>query len=199
MKPEAMKSKQPSPIVAKSGPRYAALLRAVNVGGRKLRMAELRARLEEAGYEDVETLLASGNVLLRAPIEGLDGLGAMLTRLIQDRFGLHSDVLIRSHEELRSALECHPFAANEPEGSRLHVVFLDASPPAERIAALDPDRSPPDRVAVLGREAYLHYPEGSARSKLTLAWLERQLGVIGTGRNLKTVRKLVNLTAQGRD
>jgi uncharacterized protein (DUF1697 family) len=194
MEPMPMK-----PATGKDQDRVAALLRAVNVGGRKLRMAELRTMLQGGGYADVETLLASGNVLLRTPREGLEGLAAGLTKQIQEQFGLHTDVLIRSHEELRRALASHPFAAGEAEGSRLHVVFLDALPPADRIAALDPDRSPPDRVAVIGREAYLHYPGGSARSKLTLAWLERQLGVIGTGRNLNTVRKLVDLTAPERD
>lgn len=178
--------------------RCAALLRAVNVGGRKLKMAELRAALEEAGFAGAETLLASGNVVLPAPREGAESVGPRIEALVAERFGLHSDVIVRDHDGLRAALERHPFRKDEEQGKYLHVVFLRDEPDPARIAALDPDRSPPDRVAVLGREAYLHYAEGSARSKLTLDWLERQLDTVGTGRNLNTVEKLVALTEPGR-
>jgi len=61
------------------------------------------------------------------------------------------------------------------------------------VAALDPDRSPPDELAVLGREVYLRLPSGAGRTKLTLDWLERRLGTRGTARNWRTVTKLVEL------
>ena len=185
----------PTPASLGAPPRLAALLRAVNVGGRKLKMAELRACLESEGYRDVQTLLASGNVVLRSPAASIDAMGERLGELIEARFGLRSEVIVRQHADLARALSVHPFAGDEAQGARLHVVFLREAPEPERVAALDPLRSPPDRVAVIGREAYLHYPEGSGRSRLTLDWLERQLGTVGTARNVNTVARLVSMTA----
>ncbi|MCB0215083.1 MAG: DUF1697 domain-containing protein [Chloroflexi bacterium] len=176
-------------------PRLAALLRAVNVGGRPLQMAALRSCLEQAGYRDVTTILASGNVLLRSPIHPPEQLEQQLSALIEDRFGLRSAVVVRRHDQLATALATHPFADAESQPSRLHIAFFQRAPAPERIARLDPDPSPPDRVSVIGSEAYLHYPAGSARTKLTLGWLERQLDAVGTVRNLNTVTRLVALTA----
>jgi uncharacterized protein (DUF1697 family) len=175
-------------------PRCAALLRAVNVGGRKVAMAPLRDALRADGLEDVETLLASGNVVTRQPLSGPDELAVRIETVVERTFGLRSAVVVRTHDALARASAEHPFAGDEENLSFLHVVFLRDEPDAQRIATMDFDRSPPDRFRVAGREIYLHYPEGSGRSKLTLDWLERGLGTIGTARNLNTVLKLVALT-----
>ena len=75
------------------------------------------------------------------------------------------------------------------------MVFLDQAPKRKAIEALDPDRSPGDRFSVVGREIYLSLANGAGRTKLTLDWLERGLGVAGTQRNWNTVLKLADLTA----
>jgi uncharacterized protein (DUF1697 family) len=75
----------------------------------------------------------------------------------------------------------------------VHAVFLESEAPPDRVAALDPDRSPPDEFEVSGREIFVHYPGGSGRSKLDLAYFEKQLGVAGTARNWNTVTRLLSM------
>ncbi len=75
------------------------------------------------------------------------------------------------------------------------MLFLSAPPSAAAVETLDPRRSPGDEFEVAGSTIYLLYPGGSGRSKLTLAYFERQLGVAGTARNWNTLLKLVELTS----
>ena len=89
-------------------------------------MAALRSCLEQAGYRDVTTILASGNVLLRSPIHPPEQLEQQLSALIEDRFGLRSAVVVRRHDQLATALATHPFADAESQPSR-----SAQSPPAE--------------------------------------------------------------------
>ena len=103
--------------------------------------------------------------------------------------------MIRSAAELAAVAATNPFLDTEPDrdARTLHVAFLSKRPAAAAVAKLDPHRSPPDAFAVLGREVYLSYPDGSGRSRLTLDYLERALGVTGTARNWRTVRRLATL------
>jgi uncharacterized protein (DUF1697 family) len=103
---------------------------------------------------------------------------------------------VRTPAELRKVAGANPFAGDESDPVKLHVVFLERRSSAKAKAALDTDRSPPDRFRVQGREIYLHLPDGAARSKLTLEYFERTLGVKGTARNSKTLAKLVELSEE---
>jgi uncharacterized protein (DUF1697 family) len=173
--------------------RYAALLRGVNVGGRaKLPMAELAAALTTLGHEDVRTYIQSGNVALTAR-GSRQSTAAAIERTIDERFGLEVRVLLRTHEELAAIAAGDPFA--DAARGEVHIVFLERAPSQAAAGALDPQRSPGDSFALAGQEVYLHLPSGAGRTKLTLAYLERQLGVAGTQRNWNTLVKLIELTA----
>lgn len=178
---------------------YVALLRAVNVGGKnRLPMAELRFALSERGFEHVSTVLASGNVLFRsAKPEQADA--AKVGDAIEDAFGLRVGVVVRSAAEFAAVLGRNPFFATGQglDAALLHVVFLSERPSVAAVTTLDPNRSPPDTFVVDGREVYLSYPNGSARSRLTLDYLERGLGTPGTARNWRTVERLAALLAEG--
>jgi uncharacterized protein (DUF1697 family) len=171
-----------------------ALLRAVNVGGRKVIMAELRDMLAGMGLGEPRTLLASGNAVFAsdAPAGELE---AGLEAAIQARFGLHSDVMVRTPEECEAALAAGPFQEEaRAEPSRTFVMFLKSAPGTEAVASLLAAVEPmPERAAVIGREAYLHYPDGAGVTKLTNVLIERRLGVRGTARNWNTVGKLAAL------
>ena len=171
-----------------------ALLRAVNVGGRKVVMAELREVLSGMELGEPRTLLASGNAVFTSDAPAAE-LEAALEAAIQARFGLHSDVMVRTVEECGAALAAGLFqeeARREP--SRTFVMFLKSPPAAEAVASLLTAVEPmPERAAVIGREAYLHYPGGAGVSKLTNVMIERRLGVRGTARNWNTVGKLAAL------
>jgi uncharacterized protein (DUF1697 family) len=175
---------------------YAALLRAVNVTGRnRVPMAELRVALEALGLEDVVTYVQSGNVVFRSPSGTAAELAAAIARQIDEVFGLRIGVVVRSKAELAKVATSNPFLEQESDPLKLHVIFLDARPKADAIAELDPGRSPPDRFEVHGREIYLHLSDGMGRTKLTIDYFERRLGVAATARNWKTVLKLVELTS----
>lgn len=156
-------------------------------------MPELRAALSSAGYEDVATYVQSGNVVLRGSGKA-DDVAAALEKEIADAFGLSVAVIVRTPAQLRRVAESNPFLSDEDDYRKLHVVFCDAKPTAKASRTLDPDRAPPNRFSLRGREIYLHLPDGAARSKLTLDYFERRLGVKGTARNWRTVNEVVKLT-----
>ncbi len=171
---------------------HVALLRGVNVGGKnKLPMKELAALFEDEGCGRVRTYIQSGNVVFEAS----PNLAAMLPDEIADRiaerFGVRSPVLLRTADELRRVVANSPFPPADMRPTALHVLFLADVPSPERVAALDPDRSPPDRFEVRGREIYLHAPNGLGRSKLTNDYFDRALGTVSTGRNWRTVTTLL--------
>ena len=173
---------------------YVALLRAVNVGGQgKVPMAELRAWCGDLGYDDVVTYIQSGNVVFRASATDEGQVSSALADRIEQECGVRTSVMVRRTHDLESVMDDNPFLAPGVEPRTLHVAFLADTPSGEAIAGLDPDRSPPDQFAVDGRHVYLHYPDGSGRSKLTNDYLERGLGTVSTARNWNTVTKLVDL------
>lgn len=156
-------------------------------------MPELRSSFESLGLDDVVTYVQSGNVVFRSA-QARDDLRAVLEREIETKFGVEVDVVLRTDAELAAVTSRNPWLDQETQHAKLHAVFLDAVPDKAAVAGLDPDRSPPDRFAVDGAEIFVHYPNGSGRSKLSLDYFERRLGVRGTARNWNTVSKLLELT-----
>jgi uncharacterized protein (DUF1697 family) len=174
---------------------FVALLRGINVGGRSLiRMPELKSLLATMGFEDVSTYIQSGNVVFSSASDDRQKLAAELEKRIAAAFEVSPTVLLRTPAELAGIAASNPFLSRESDLSKLHVVFLSAPPSANAVGQLDPARSPPDEFSVHGREIYLHLPNGAGRSKLTIDYFEKRLGVRGTARNWKTLTKLVELT-----
>jgi uncharacterized protein (DUF1697 family) len=173
---------------------YVARLRGINVGGRNLLpMKHLAGLFAEAGCADVQTYIQSGNVVFKASRAKAGKLPGLVAKGIEDRFGYSTPVLLRSVEQLGETLRNNPFLpAGAPE-NWLHVMFLASQPDAGRVAALDPDRSPPDAYCVRGREIYLQCPNGVGSTKLTNAWFDSRLATVSTGRNWRTVLKLFEL------
>jgi uncharacterized protein (DUF1697 family) len=169
--------------------KWVALLRGVNLGARnKVPMAELRAKLEDAGYGDVRTYIASGNVLLDGPA-GRKALGSDLERLVLDAFGVTTAVILRKPKELAATVEAHPFERT----SDTHVAFLARRPAkavVAELAAVDPG------AVVVGAELYLRLPRGVHGSRLSNARIESLLGVPATLRNWRTVVALSRLAAE---
>jgi uncharacterized protein (DUF1697 family) len=169
------------------------LLRAVNLGARnKVPMAQLRAQLGEAGYENVSTFIASGNVLLDAP-PGAAKLAAALEGLVAESFGVTTTAILRKPRELAETVAAHPFGTDT---SKTHVAFLAAPPTKEaaaRFAALDGGA---DRAVLSGAEVYLRLSSGVHGTRLPIARVESVLGVAATVRNWRTVAKLADLAAE---
>lgn len=177
---------------------HVALLRGVNVGGKnKLPMKSLVAIFEALGAENVRTYIQSGNVVFGASKRDASGLPAKVESAIASEFGHDVPVVLRSADELREILRANPFLPEGAETKTLHVGFLDKTPTRTRADVLDPERSPPDRFALRGRELYLHCPNGMARTKLTNRYFDTTLAATTTMRNWKTVSKLTEMAGVG--
>ena len=173
---------------------YVALLRGINVGGNnKLPMKDLVAIFERAGCARVRSYIQSGNIVLEAEAEVAVGLAARVSAEIERRFRMRVPVMLRTARELRAVARKNPLLEAGASVESLHVIFLAEGPGKSRAATLDPDRSPPDTFVVKGREIYLSCPNGVGRSKLTNAWFDAKLGTVSTGRNWRTVLKLVEM------
>ncbi|MDQ4214398.1 DUF1697 domain-containing protein [Microbacterium capsulatum] len=178
-----------------SGGRCALLLRAVNVGGTgRVPMAELRALLtERMDLGTVATYIASGNVICDAP-EDRDAACTQVRALIQEGFGVDTPVILRTHDELERALAENPFP-DAASDRMLHVMFLEADPQDGAVEALTGRLLPEERIALRGRDLWIDYAAGVNATRLTRPVFDRALGVAGTARNLRTVRKLAGITA----
>ncbi|MEO8265183.1 MAG: DUF1697 domain-containing protein [Ilumatobacteraceae bacterium] len=170
------------------------LLRGVNVGGaNRLGMAELRTAMTELGHTGVSTYIQSGNIVLTSSAADRAELATEICTVVRSRFGLSISAVLRTHDELRAALAANPFEGEE--GTRMLIMFLSDVPAPDDVVLLEPDRFLPDRFALIGSELYGLYPNGAGRSKMTLDYFEKRLHVRGTGRNLNTVAKLIELSA----
>ncbi len=175
---------------------HVALLRGINVGGKnKLPMKELTAMFVDAGCSDVRTYIQSGNVVFRPGSALGEEVSSLISESILSRFGYRVPVVIRSAAELQQVVEANPFVETGAEADKLHVVFLAETPDEADAQGLAPDRSPGDEFAVLGREIYLHCPNGFAGTKLTNSYFETRLSTTSTTRNWKTVLRLLDMAA----
>lgn len=168
-----------------------ALLRAVNVGGRKLVMADLRALAADLGLGEPKTLLQSGNLVFDAGSETGAALEARLEAETERRLGLSADFLVRSGAEWVAALAANPFPEMaERDPAHLVVMPLKAAPRREAVAALQAAIVGREEVRSVGSELFVTYPDGIGEFKLTIGVIERRLGVRGTARNWNTATKL---------
>ncbi|MEU4015268.1 DUF1697 domain-containing protein [Microbacterium sp. NPDC028030] len=170
------------------------LLRAVNVGGRSsVPMARLREVLEaETDLEDVSTYIASGNIICATPAHP-DAACAAVRAAILSEFGVDTPVIHRTNAQLVSSEGEQPF----PEGDVkfVHAMFLEGPPTPDAVEVLEQRLLPAERLALIGDDLWIDYGQGGVHStKLTKTVLDRALGVAGTARNLRTTRRLIELT-----
>jgi uncharacterized protein (DUF1697 family) len=176
---------------------HIALLRGINVGGhKKVGMANLRELLTELGFQEVRSLLQSGNLVFDSDARPGESLERLLEQKTEQRLEVRADFFVRTAQELDAAIAHNPFpdeAKRDP--AHLLILFLKDAPPASAIKTLQSVIKGPELVRARGREAYLVYPDGIGRSKLTAALLDKHVGT-GTGRNWNTVLKLAALAKQ---
>ena len=175
---------------------HIALLRGVNLGGhRAVAMADLRELATALGFSEVRTLLNSGNLVFESDAKSSADLEALLEAEAEQRLGLATDFHVRSAQEWRAIIAKNPFPGEtKRDPARVIVFCLKTAPGAKAFAALQAAIKGPERVVGVGRHAYIYYPDGQGRSKLTVAMIDKAIGA-GTGRNWNTVTKLAALTA----
>ena len=174
---------------------YVALLRAINVGGtKKIAMSALIGLLAELGFEGGKSILQSGNLIFQTRIKRTTELESLLEAEAAKRLGLQTDFMVRSGDEWEKIVTRNPFRAeakNDP--GHLVVVFLKDAPSNAAGEALRNAIKGPEVIHFDGRHAYVTYPDGIGRSRLTSALIERKLGSCGTARNWNTVLKIAAL------
>jgi uncharacterized protein (DUF1697 family) len=180
-------------MAAQSSGVHVALLRGINLGGRQVPMKELAAIFVEAKCREVRTYIQSGNVVFQTAAADAGRLAARVEKALLARFGFEVPVVTRSAAELRAVAGANPYLRAGADPGTLHVAFLAERPSPARVAALDPERSPPDRFTVNGSEIYLHCPKGYGNTKLTNSYFDAKLGTTSTVRNWKTVLTLLEM------
>jgi len=179
-------------------PRHIAFLRAVNVGGRTVKMDALRERFEALGLTNVETFIASGNVLFETRAKAAAKLQQQIEADLASAFGFEIDTFLRGAEEL-IAIAKHPAfpAARIAAAPTYCVGFLAAPLGAEALRGLKKFESAIDAFHVNDREVYWLCEKKQSESAFTNAAMEKALKVRATFRNINTVRKLADKVAPG--
>ncbi len=175
---------------------WIAFFRGINVGGRNiLPMKELVTVLAKAGISDVKTYIQSGNIVFRSRSSNASQLAAHISKVVSMSHGFRPHVIVLSAKELEKAAASNPFPRGEAEPKTLHLYFLARSPKNPDLAALNKLKSDSETYVIDGKVVYLHAPDGIGRSKLA-ARAEKLLGVDATGRNWRTVTKVLDMAKQ---
>ncbi|MDR6627196.1 DUF1697 domain-containing protein [Caulobacter segnis] len=175
---------------------HIALLRAVNVGGRKVLKDDLLGLARDLGFGEAKTLLASGNLVIWGRHEG----GAALEKALEDgleaRMGLRTDFMVRAPAELRGVIDANPFreqAVARP--NHLLVSFLKSPIDQGTAEVLRAAITGPEEIHTDGRTLYIDFKDGIAESTLDRDWKKTKRAPLGTMRNWNTVLKLAAMVA----
>jgi uncharacterized protein (DUF1697 family) len=172
-------------------PSYVAFLRAVNVGGRFVRMADLRTVLEDAGFDDVATHIQSGNVFVRSRLRSDATVAAAMSRALGVWAGFDIPCIVRTPSQLRAVVTTVDGIPPLLDGDgRRYVALADGAVPAAAAAELDAWDRPGERARVLGSEVLTELADGFGRTTLTTTRIERITGRTTTVRDLTVVRAL---------
>ncbi|MEM7688802.1 MAG: DUF1697 domain-containing protein [Pseudomonadota bacterium] len=176
--------------------RLLAMLGSINVGGNRIKMVDLKAALTKAGFKDVSTVAASGNVILtddRDPAM----LELQLEACVENRFGFKSCAMVRTKDEVQAAIDENPFHGTGPQhGSdkMVHSIFLSQQPGRGAVDALIEEHAQKgsERLALGDRVLFLDYVHGVGLSDLSNKVLERRLKVKGTARNMNSLKNILS-------
>ena len=174
---------------------HVALLRAVNLAGHnRVAMADLRGMLSDLGFANPRTVLQSGNAVFESESSTGKKLEQVLERATAERLGVDTNYFVRTADQWRSIVADNPFpeeARDDP--AHLLVTLLKDTPTRARLTALQHAITGREVVRAMGDHAYVVFPDGIGRSRLTTAVTEKHLGTRATGRNWNTVLKLDTL------
>jgi uncharacterized protein (DUF1697 family) len=171
-------------------PRYVAFLRAINVGGHVVKMQRLKQLFESLGLEEVETFIASGNVMFKSN-GGSGALERKIEQLLERELGYEVKTFIRTDAELAAIGAQQAFDEPVPERATVYIGFLKAAPEGEAEKSLLELQGLADDLRIIGREVYWRCRVPSQESSLSAATLEKALGTPMTLRNANTVRRLL--------
>lgn len=173
-------------------PCYVALLRAVNVGKRKLKMEDARKALEDSGFLDVASHIQTGNILLTTPIRSASEVAAEVGRVLSEHAGFEIVAIVRTPRELAAlekAVDGIPLALGA--NARRYVMFCEAAVGADAADVLHGWDRDGERAAVIGKDVLVELAKGFHEARLGGAQVEKITGMPVTARDLKVVRAMV--------
>lgn len=175
-------------------PKYVAFLRAINVGGHTVKMDYLRRLFEAMGFSNVETFIASGNVIFDSTSQSTQALERKIEDALQEALGYQVTTFIRTTSELADIARYKPFkdADLDAEGNTVYIAFVAETPSAEAQQSLLSFTSAVDEFHVDGREVYWLCRKKMSESEFSGALLEKTLGMQATLRNSTTVKKIAS-------
>ena len=161
-------------------------------GKNRVPMADLRRLLGENGFEDVQTWIQSGNVVLRTDLPP-DELARRVHHLIKDNIGAELAIVVKSRDELVAVIDENPFKEGY-DISRVFFSLYNDSPNSERLGNLLAVDFQPEALVVTPRAAYMFIPGTYGRGKLSNNFLENKLKITATMRNFNTLSKMIELS-----
>ena len=174
--------------------RLALLLRGINVGGNnKVPMADLKRLLTDLGYQDITTILNSGNAVVTTH-ESPEQAERRTSTALKNELGLSIQVMARTHDDLTGVVAANPLK-DVADNPKYHVVtFLADAPPKDALAAIDAETYAPECWKLISRELFVWYAYGQGKTKIPPSLFDKHLKVGATARNWNTVLKLLELT-----
>lgn len=175
---------------------WLSMLRGINVGRHgRMPMSQLRDLYERLGLEDVESYIQSGNVFYRSDKDER----VRIQKAVKEKFGVETDVILRSREELREIASRNCPLFRRPGGcetARLLVWFMQKDPGDDgRQKVMQLIRGNED-IWAMGKELYIYYPDGIAMGRLSMPAVEKVTGCKGTGRNWNSVEKMIEMAEE---
>ena len=172
-------------------PRLIAFLRAINVGGHNVTMEELRGHFGALGFKNVETFIASGNVIFTSPVKDTAALQRTIEDRLRESLGYEVKTFIRTESEVAAIAQYKPFKASQLGSAQaLNVAFLAEPLGAKAKKSLMALRTEIDDFHVNGREVYWLCKKRQGDSTFSNIRFEKTLEIRATFRGLNTVTKL---------
>jgi uncharacterized protein (DUF1697 family) len=174
-------------------PRLIAFLRAINVGGHTVTMAQLRKEFEALDLKDVETFIASGNVIFSSRSKDLAALEKRIESRLRTSFGFEVATFVRTDAEVAALAEYRPFAETQFSSAKegaFCVGFLDRTLDAAGVKALMAFKTDIDDFHTKGREVFWLCQKRQGESTFTNTNMERALKIRATFRGMNTVVRL---------
>lgn len=174
--------------------KYVALLRGINVSGqKKIKMAELRSMLTNAGFDSVQTYIQSGNIVVSSQLSP-DKIANKIEQCILKNYDFHVPTLVLSKKEITDILQNNPFSLLKGyDVSKTYYCLLYTPPTKEGIENLTQLTYTGEKLFLHENVAYLQFENGAGRAKLNNNLIERKLGVTASSRNFNTIKKLLEL------
>jgi uncharacterized protein (DUF1697 family) len=177
---------------------FVSLFRGINVGGhRQIKMDQLKDLHASLGLRDVFSYIQSGNVIFQSDDTDETRIQKQLEDSVEQKFGFHVEVIVRSATELQDIIAKNPFQSQQDkESKRITVMFLAMEP--DHVAQEDLLKTyvGVEELFIMGKELYIYYTQGIGRSKLSHAFIEKKLKTVGTARNWNTILQLQKLVEQ---